>query len=193
MEQLKLHVPRNARPLHTLYLSFPLESSWCHGLRTSTERSRTVRRAGANPKALKRVLREAKRSKLVAQPEISREAAEAILKSQAARTDEKFPGIIHVSHQLALLRVFFCTQWCCQRWWITEATEVSVRRLQRIPPENVTQTRAWVGAKRTCCGRRSAHFERAQFFLDVAGCSDSPCIVNITSHQKICCLEKTNL
>ena len=64
-------------------------------------------------KALKRVLREAKR-KLVAQPEISHEAAEAILKSQAARTDEKFPGIIHVSHRLALLHghenVFFCTQ-----------------------------------------------------------------------------------
>ena len=31
---------------------------------------------------------------------------------------------------------------------------------------------------------RSAHFERAQFFLDVAGCSHSPCIVNLISHQK---------
>ena len=31
---------------------------------------------------------------------------------------------------------------------------------------------------------RSAHFERTQFFLDVAGCSDSPCIVNIICHQK---------
>ena len=64
-------------------------------------------------KALKRVRREAKR-RLVAQPEISHEAAEAILRSQAPRTDEKFPGIIHVSHQLALLhgheKVFFCTQ-----------------------------------------------------------------------------------
>ena len=64
-------------------------------------------------KALKRVQREAKR-KLVAQPEISHEAAEAILRSQAARTDENFPGIIHVSQQLALLHghenVFFCTQ-----------------------------------------------------------------------------------
>ena len=53
-------------------------------------------------KALKRLQREAKR-KLVAQPEISHEAAEAILRSQAPRTDEKFPGIIHVSHRLALL------------------------------------------------------------------------------------------
>ena len=64
-------------------------------------------------KAFKRAQREAKR-KLVAQPEISHEAAEAILRSQAARTDEKFTGIIHVRHQLALLHghenVFFCGQ-----------------------------------------------------------------------------------
>ena len=57
--------------------------------------------------------REAKR-RFVAQPGISHEAAEAILRSQAAGTDEKFPGIIDVSHQLALLHgnenVFFCTQ-----------------------------------------------------------------------------------
>ena len=31
---------------------------------------------------------------------------------------------------------------------------------------------------------RSAHFERAQFFLDVAVCSDSPCNVKNISHQK---------
>ena len=43
-------------------------------------------------KALKRVQREAKH-KLVAQPEISHEAAEAMLRGQAPRTDEKFPGI----------------------------------------------------------------------------------------------------
>ena len=64
-------------------------------------------------KALKRVQREAKR-KLVAQPEVSHEAAEAIVRSQTARIDEKFPGIKHVSHQLALLHghetVLFCTQ-----------------------------------------------------------------------------------
>ena len=109
MEQLQLHVLRIACPLHNLYLLFPLESSWCHGLRTSAERNGTVRRAGANPRRSK----EAK-SKLVAQPEVSHEAAEAILRSQAPRTDEKFPRIIHVSHQVALLHghenVFFCTQ-----------------------------------------------------------------------------------
>ena len=78
--------------------------------------SRKKRNSGTcwrQSKALKRVQREAKR-KLVAQPEISHEAAEAILRSQAARTDEKFPGIIHVSHQLAPSHghenVFFCTQ-----------------------------------------------------------------------------------
>ena len=38
-------------------------------------------------------------------------------------------------------------------WCITEATEVSVRRLWRISPEGETQTRAWVDAKRPCCGR----------------------------------------
>ena len=64
-------------------------------------------------KALKRVQREARR-KLVAQPEISHEAAEVFLRNQAARTVEKFLGIIQVSHQLALLHghknVCFCTQ-----------------------------------------------------------------------------------
>ena len=57
---------------------------------------------------------EKRNANLWAQPEISHEVAEAILRSQAARTDEKFPGIIHVSHQLALSHdhenVFFCKQ-----------------------------------------------------------------------------------
>ena len=64
-------------------------------------------------KALKKTQRDAKR-KFIAQPEISHEAAELILRNQAARTDEKFSGTIHVSHHLALLHghenVFFCTQ-----------------------------------------------------------------------------------
>ena len=64
-------------------------------------------------KALKKAQLDAKR-KFVAQPEISHEAAELILRNQAARTDEQFPGTIHVSHQVALLHghenVFFCTQ-----------------------------------------------------------------------------------
>ena len=50
----------------------------------------------------------------MAQPDISHQAADQILRSQASRTDENFPGIIHVSHQLALLHghanVFFCKQ-----------------------------------------------------------------------------------
>ena len=90
-------------------------------------------------KALKRVLREATR-KLVAQPEIGHEAAEAILRSQASRTGEKFPGIIHVSHRLALLHghenVFLCTQ--CGA--VNAGTEVPVRRLWQISPESETQT-----------------------------------------------------
>ena len=31
---------------------------------------------------------------------------------------------------------------------------------------------------------RSAHFEPAQFFLDGAGCSDPPSIVNLIGHQE---------
>ena len=94
-------------------------------------------------KALKEAQRDAKR-KFVAQPEISHEAAELILRNQAIRTDEKFPGTIHVSHHLALLHghenVFFLyTVWCRQRWWSFEATEVSVRRIWRIPLESETQ------------------------------------------------------
>ena len=67
-----------------------------------SRKKRNLETCWRQSKALKRVQREAKR-KLVAQPEISHEAAEAILRSQAPRTDEKFPGIVHVSHQLALL------------------------------------------------------------------------------------------
>ena len=87
-------------------------------------------------KAHKRAEREAKR-KLLAQPEISQEAA--------ARTDEHFPGIIYVSHQLALLHghdhVFFLQAvWCRQRWRDTQAAEVSVRWYWRISPKSETQT-----------------------------------------------------
>ena len=76
-------------------------------------KKRNLETVQRHSKALKKAQRDAKR-KLVAQPEISHEAAELILRNQAARTDEKFPGTIHVSHQLALLHghenAFFCTQ-----------------------------------------------------------------------------------
>ena len=60
-----------------------LETSWCHAPRTSAERNA-----------------------------ISHEAAETFLRSQTARTDEKFPGIMHVSHQLlhGHKNVFLCAQ-----------------------------------------------------------------------------------
>ena len=135
-------------------------------------------------KALKRVQREAKR-KLVAQPEVSHEAAEASVRSQAARIDEKFPGIMHVSHQLALLHghenVFFCTQ-CgavnaggslrlLKSLWdgSGESRQKARRKLESglMPNEHVV-----ADAKRAV-------------FLDVAGCSDSPCMVNLNSHQKM--------
>ena len=78
-----------------------------------SRKKRNLETVQRQSKALKRAQRDAKR-KFVAQPEISFEAAELIIRNQAARTDEKFPGTIHVSHHLALLHghenVFFCTQ-----------------------------------------------------------------------------------
>ena len=89
------------------------ELNWCLEPRTSAGRNVTSRRSSANPRRSKKAQRDAKR-KFVAQPEISHEAAELILRNQVTRTDEKFPGTIHVSHHLALLHghenVFFCTQ-----------------------------------------------------------------------------------
>ena len=76
-------------------------------------KKRNLEAVQRHSKALKKAQRDAKR-KFIAQPEISHEAAELIFRNQAARTDEKFPGTIHVSHHLALLHghenVFFCTQ-----------------------------------------------------------------------------------
>ena len=94
---------------HVGYLGVELMSRATYISRKKRNRE-TVQR---HSKALKKVQRDAKR-KFVAQPEISHEAAELMLKNQATRTDEKFPGIIHVSHQIALLNghenVFFCSQ-----------------------------------------------------------------------------------
>ena len=85
------------------------------------QQKRNLEAVQRHSKALKKAQRDAKR-KFVAQPEISHEAAELISTNHAARIDEKFPGTIHVSHQLALLhghenRVFLHTVWCRQRWW----------------------------------------------------------------------------
>ena len=148
MEQLQLHVLRNACPLHTLFLLFTLESSWCHGLRTSAGRNGTVRRAGANPRRskefnVKRNVNLWHNLKSVMKPQ------RHILRSQAPRTDEKFPGVIHVSHQLALLHghenVFFCTQCgAVNAGGSLRLLKSLLRRLWRISPESETQTRASV-------------------------------------------------
>ena len=78
-----------------------------------SRKKRNLETVQRQSKALKKVQRDAKR-KFVAQPEISHEAAELTFRNQAARTDEKFPGTMHVSHHLALLHghenVSFCTQ-----------------------------------------------------------------------------------
>ena len=78
-----------------------------------SRKKRNLETVQRQSKALKKAQRDAKR-KFVAQPEISHEAAELILRNLVVRTDENFPGTIHVSHHLALLHghenVFFCTQ-----------------------------------------------------------------------------------
>ena len=171
------------------YRLFPLESSWCQGPRTSAERKRNRETYWRQSKALKGVQREAKR-KLVAQPEImSRSRRGHSEAARSARTDEKFHGIIHVSHQLALLHghenLFFCTQ--CGAVNASgplrllkslcdgsgESRKKARRKLERglMPNEHVV-----ADAKRT--------FQVRAVFLDVAGCSDSPCIVNLIGHQK---------
>ena len=82
---------------------------WCLGPRTSAERNVISRR----PKRSKK-LNGMRNANSLHNWRISHEAAELFLWNQAARTDEKFPGTIHVSHHLALLHelenVFFCTQ-----------------------------------------------------------------------------------
>ena len=65
-----------------------------------SRKKRNLETVQRQSKALKKAQRDAKR-KSVAQPEISHEAAELILRNQAARTDGKFPSTIHVSHHLA--------------------------------------------------------------------------------------------
>ena len=118
------------------------ELNWCLEPRTSAGRNVTSRRSSANPR-FKKIQRDAKR-KFVAQPEISHEAAELILRNQVIRTDEKFPGTIHVSHHLALLHghenVFFCTQCgAVNAGGAFEAIEVSMRRIWRIPSKSETK------------------------------------------------------
>ena len=94
---------------HVGYLGVELVSRATY----TSRKKRNLEAVQRHSKALKKAQRDAKRQ-FIAQPEINHEAAELILRNQVARTDEKFPGTIHVSHHLALLHghenVFFCTQ-----------------------------------------------------------------------------------
>ena len=141
-----------------------------------SRKKRNLETVQRHSKALKKTQRDAKR-KFVAQPEISHEAAELILRNQAARTDEKFPVTIHVSHHLALLHghenVFFCTQCgAVNADGSGESRQKARRKLERglMPNEHVM-----ADAKRA--------FQYALFFFDVAGFS--PCTVSVISHQNI--------
>ena len=129
-----------------------------------------------------RAEREAKR-KLMAQPEISHEAAEQIFRSGNPRTDENFPGIIHVSHQLALLHghdnVFFCEQ---SGAFHAGGTLKLLKSLCDGTGESRQKARRKL--KRGLMPNEAHFFIAAQFFLYDAGCFDSPRIVNLISHQK---------
>ena len=149
-------------------------------------------------KALKRVQREAKR-KLVAQPEISHEAAEAILRSQAARTDEKFPGIMHVSHQLALLHghknVFFCTQ----RGAVNAGGSLTLRATALANParkRDANLSEVW-SPTTMLWQMRSAHFKYASFSLTLLDALTHRAlsislVIKKTDHQKRCTAQSSS-
>ena len=121
MEQI--HVPRNKCPSRSLRCTRLLHTSSQPDVFTGVElvsRATYIRRKRRHwetrqrhSKACKRAERKAKR-KLMAQLEISHEAAGLILRTQATRTNEDFFGVMHVSHLLGLLHghanVFFCEQ-----------------------------------------------------------------------------------
>ena len=116
------------------------------------------------------------------------EAAEQILRVRH-HTDEHFPGIIHVSHQLALLhghdKVFFCKQCGAVNAGGTlrllksqcdctgESRQKARRKLERGLIPNARYGR---------CEARI--LIAAQNFLDFAVCFESPRIVNLMSHPK---------
>ena len=127
--------PMWARSMHMLVI---LELNWCLGPRTFAERNVTLRRSSAIPKRSKKAQRDAKR-KFVAQPEISHEAAELNFWESGSPHRRK-NSWYHTRQPLTRLAAWArYTVWCRKRWWSSEATEVSVRRLWRISPESETQ------------------------------------------------------
>ena len=118
-----------------------------------------------------------------------------MLRSQATRT-ESFFGAMHVSHQLALLQghanVFFCKQ-CgavnaggILRLLKSQCDGTGESRQQaRRKLEQGLLPNAQVAADANCA------FELLhKISPDVAGCFDSPCIFNLTGHQKRASPEK---
>ena len=84
--------PMWARSMHMLVI---LESNWCLAPCTFSRKKRNRETVQSHSKCSRKV-NGMRNAKFVAQPEISHEAADLILRNQAIRTDEKFPGIIHV-------------------------------------------------------------------------------------------------
>ena len=88
---------------------FPLESSWCHGLRTSAEKA-NVRRCWRQSKTLKSAQREAKRKLVGANLNQSRSRRGC---SEEPGSSQPMRALLHGHENVFFLR-------CCQRWWITE-------------------------------------------------------------------------
>ena len=107
-----------------------------------SRKKRNLETVQRQSKALKKAQRDAKR-KFIAQLEISHDAADLILRNQAARTDEK----ILVPYTSATISpCYMSTRTCFSVHSVVpsmlvrcEATEVSVRRIWRIQSESETQ------------------------------------------------------
>ena len=138
-----VQVQRNACPFHTLHWLFPLESSWCHGLRTSAERNVTVRRVGANPRRsrefnVKRNANLWRNLKSVTMPERLLQGARRL------EPTRNFLVLKRSATSSALLHGYenvFSAHNAVQSTLVDHlATEVSVRRIWRIPSVSETQT-----------------------------------------------------
>ena len=64
-----------------------------------------------------------------------------------------------------LKRVLLQPAWCCQRWGIAEAAEVSVRWIWRVSTQSKTQARTWSDARCASTGRCETRFFASAFSL----------------------------
>ena len=141
--------PMWARSMHMLVI---LESNWC--LAPCTRKKRNQETVQRHSKALKKAQRDAK-LKIVAQPEISHEAAELILRNQAIRTDE-------ISWYHSRQPPTRLAAWSRERVFLnTQCGAVNASGALRLLKSQCdgsgeSRQKAWSNAKRTCYGRCEA-------------------------------------